>query len=139
MIIFLIVMIFVVITQAVFLPVNGAVLLLCLAIGYFSVETWVWLAFFLGVMFDLSSGGLMGKSSLVFLGLTFVFYLYSRKWTITHPLAMLLFGVGGDLVTRIAWGIPINPFEVAAVGFLSGIWGWWLKNYQGNGTIIVRR
>lgn len=135
MIPFLTVSFLAILIQTVFLPLNLAVLFLVSGLGYFPAEVWPMVAGLLGLFYDLSSGGTLGKTSLVFLLLGLVIWFYSRKWKVGHPLALFVFTVVGDLISRIIWGLPLSWGQTLVIGLLAALWGWWLRRMGGTEKI----
>jgi hypothetical protein len=122
MIIFFLIFTLAVFLQTTLLPVNFAVLLITLGLTLFSGDRWPVLAFASGLIFDLIVAGVLGFTSLIFLVLIFVFWLYSRKWSPEHPLFLLLFAILSDVVTRMAWGWGYIWWQIAMVAILTFVW-----------------
>ncbi len=126
---------FIILLQAVFLPLNAVLLALVVGVTYFPNVVWPATAFGLGVILDLFGGRVLGTSSLLFLGMTFILWVYGRKWSLGHPVFLFAFCFGADFVCHLFWGQPFLWAEGLVVGIAAGIWGWWLGNTQGSGKM----
>lgn len=120
-----------VLLQAILVPLNLAVLLLVLWAVTLPPRRWPVLAFILGLSVDLLSGRPLGLSSLLFILLLAFLWLYSRKWSSSHPLFLFVLVVAGDWLARWLWGLSRVAWEIILVGLIAAIWGWWKKTNEG--------
>lgn len=92
-----------------FLPLDIVLLIVITAAVIGSGLEVAGVAFFGGLFADLAQGRVIGGSSMLFLLIAFVVYLYRRRFDATHPVFLPFFALFSDLlyrwVTQKNWGL----------------------------------
>lgn len=116
--------------QAVFLPLNLTVFALIVWTTVVKERYWPLVAFLLGLSFDFLTAQPLGLSAVVFLGLIFFIWVYSKKWQISNPVFLFFTAVAADMLTRAVWGIDNSYLENIFLGLLTAAWGWWRQRKE---------
>lgn len=90
--------------QGAFLPLNLVLLTILFFAAFNPDKRGLWVAFGGGLLLDLVQGTSFGLSALVFLILTFLLILYSRRFEPTHWAFLIIFVFAGSfLYSFIVW------------------------------------
>lgn len=90
--------------QGAFLPLNLVLLTVLIFAAFKANRQALWLAFWSGLILDLSQGTWFGLSAVVFLIFTFLLILYSKRFEPTHWVFLSFFVFAGSfLYSLIFW------------------------------------
>ena len=119
--------------QTVLVPINLEIMLLIASADYLKKENWPIAAFLFGLIYDITSGKLLGKTPIAFIVIILAYWLYRRKWNSSHPMFLLIFGIFADMLCRIIWGLPISLVTSLPVGIFGILWGWLQRGMKRDG------
>lgn len=84
--------------QATFLPLNLVLLTVIFWVAWRPEKTSLYFAFAAGLILDLAKGMTLGLSSFLFLVISYLLILYSRRFNPLHPLFLVVFMLLATLI-----------------------------------------
>lgn len=110
--------------QGAFLSLNLVLLGLLVWSAFAPGKQILLVAFVSGLIFDLTQGTPLGVSSFIFLVFTFILYLYSRRFSPSHPLFLTIFVFFSSVFYSLITNYPlVNWLEGLVLAILALIFG----------------